>query len=172
MIKTIEFSAFGRQYRTTQFAAIPAMAVMGNAASTPDVVLSRTEVNFKGSWINLGSPQAINNYVNDATGILAPRLVLNGIIDLVAGYSFNFVRSWKSAKVPRRFVDGANSIESKHIDPMIGTLVVERLATMRELEEYYSMEDAFRMFDALIVKGINQALSHEAAMADAKNKRH
>lgn len=168
MIKTKEFEAFGKKYRTTQFPAVRALEIMEMAVQNPVNVLERTEVNEKGAWIALNSAEAINACVLDDMGLVAPRLALNGILSLVGDFSFGFLRSWRGAKVPARFTSGAQSVESKNIDPTIGTLTTEDMATMRELEEYYSLEDAFKMFDALIVKGINSALSQEAASDNAK----
>jgi hypothetical protein len=168
MIKTKEFEAFGRQYRTTQFPAVRALEIMEMKVQHPVCVLERTEVKQNGVWTALNSAEAINELVFDDAAIIAPRLALNGILSLVGDYSFGFLREWRGAKVPTRFTSGAQSIESKNIDPTIGTLTTEGMATMKELEEYYTLEDAFKMFDALVVKGINAALSQEAAADKAK----
>lgn len=168
MIKSKEFDAFGLKYRTIQFAAVQALDIMDNRHNDPVSVLSRTEICENGNWVGLDSSSSINDLVRDELGLIAPRLALNGILSVVGDFNFGFIRVWRGAKVPSRFTSGAASIDSKNIDPTIGTLITEGLASMKELEEYYSLEDAFKMFDALIVKGINSALSQEAAIAGAK----
>lgn len=168
MIKTREFEAFGRQYRTTQHPAVKAIEVMSSQETDPVAVLSSTMVMDRGSWKPLDSPSAVNELVFDDLGQIAPRLVLNGLISVISDLNFGFLRTWKSAKIPPRFTSGAQSIESKNMDPTIGTLTTEGQATLRELEEYYSLEDAYKMFDALVVKGINSALGQEAAAENAK----
>ena len=40
---------------------------------------------------------------------------------------------------------------------MIGLLVGRNIATLRELEEYYSIEDAYNMAEILSVDGYNKA---------------
>jgi len=168
MIKTKEFEAFGRQYRTTQFSAARAIELMEMDIQHPLYVLEKTEVNEKGAWLLLNNEYAINQFVYDEIGAIAPRLALNGVLSIVGDFSFGFLRSWKSTRIPTRFTSGAESIASKHMNPTLATLTTDDMATMRELEEYYSLEDAYKMFDALVVKGINAALSQEAATENAK----
>lgn len=133
-------------------------------------MLSQTSAQHAdGSWHLLDSKEAINYLVIDAAGVLAPRIVLNGILSLVNDYNFKFMDGWKSVKVPPRFTEQSASVTSKNVDPMASQLIQDDVASLRELEEYYSLEDAFKMFDTIMVKGVNSALSHEAATK--KNKR-
>ena len=45
----------------------------------------------------------------------------------------------------------------------MGLIVGERLATLRELEEYYSYEDALNMAEVIQVKGYNEYVTAKAA---------
>lgn len=173
MRKTTKFDAFGRTYRTTQFAAIPGLVIMDKQAElTPLDVLSGTEaLGYDDNWYRLDSRENINSLVTDAAGVLPPRAILDALCKLINEFNFAFLATWKGAKVPRRFTSGATSVESKNVDPIIMTLIQEDVAKLRDLEEYYSLEDAFKMFDILVVKGINSALQHEQAERDAKAKR-
>lgn len=168
MIKTKEFSMFGRRYRTTQFAAIPALDIMDNHHDDPVAILAKTASFENGHWMALNTPEAINALVHDELYKIAPRMALNGLMSLVGEFSFGFLHYWRGAKVPSRFSSGSPSISSNNIDPTVGTLITEGLASMKELEEYYSLEDAYKMFDALIVKNVNSALSQEAATSKPK----
>lgn len=134
----------------------------------PQIVLAHTDALKDGHWTNLATQEAINEHVLDQAGVLPPRVVLSGLLRIIGDHSFGFMRHWKSAKVPRRFLSGASSVDSSNVDPIITALTTDKMATLRELEEYYSLEDAFKMFDSMVVKGINSALSTEAAMANAK----
>src|SRR5579872_4046299 len=171
MKKTKTFSAFGKRYKTEQFSAMEGLSLM--AVSTdlhPCEVLSKTQIWIDpDGWRDLSDQDVVNDNLVDVAEVLAPRIVLNGILSLVHDFNFKFLDNWKSVKVPRRFTDGAQSVSSANVEPMAAQLIQDGVASLRELEEYYSLEDAFKMFDALMVKGINQALSQEAAMK--KNKK-
>lgn len=45
---------------------------------------------------------------------------------------------------------------------MIAHIVSRRLATLRELDEYYSTEDLFDMLEILAVEDNNQSIANEA----------
>lgn len=170
--KTATFTAFGVTYRTTQFTAIPALVMMSrqNDWAPPDM-LSKTEVKDEfGEWIKLDNRDAINKYVLDASGALAPIFVLRGVLSLVNEFNFDFMMSWKGVRVPRRLIDEAQNVSSSNVDPMVAQLISNEAATLRELEEYYSLEDAFKMFDVLTAKGVNQALSQEASAARSRRR--
>lgn len=141
----------------------------------PCGLLSQTQVEAKDEsgkvfWIGLLDSEAINEFVTDKAKVLPPRLVLSGVMSLVYGWNFDFLVNWKSAKIPSRFTDGAPSISSKNMEPMASQLIQDGVASLKELEEYYSLEDAFKMFDTILIKGINQALSQEAAMKKGGKK--
>ncbi len=164
-----EFSMMGVAYRTTQFPAMPALELMKKQEELhPCEMLGNTFAKQGENWLPLSDPDNINELVVDKAGILAPRLVLNALLSIVNEFNFEFMYTWKGAKIPRRFIDDANSVASNHVDPMIAQLLQNDCATLRELEEYYSLEDAFKMFDVMVVKGINSALSQEHASKNSK----
>jgi hypothetical protein len=162
--KTKHFSMFGVDYKTTQFAAMPALEIMDQAATiSPIESLRLTYAMEDGQWVMLDSRDAINRLVIDKAFILAPRLVLQGVLKMVHEFSFGFTGGWKGVKIPSRFTAGGKPKESSHIDPLAAQLIQEDVASLRELEEYYSLEDAFKMFDVMVAKGVNEALANEAA---------
>lgn len=163
MTLTKPFDAFGLKYRTTQFAAIPSLAMMA-APMPPPAALSKTSVFADGEWRLLDNREAINKYVKDHLEIIPPMLVLRGILDLVTDFSFGFAHEWKGVRIPSRFTgQGIDVKSSTHVPPMVAQIMNEKMATLRELEEYYSLEDAFTMFDVLVAKSVNVAVAHEAA---------
>lgn len=162
--KTKHFSMFGVDYKTTQFPAIAALAIMDNASAIhPIDNLRLTFVKESDEWRALDSREAINRLVVDRAFMLAPRLVLQGLLRMVNDFSFGFTSGWKGVKIPSRFTGGGKPRESSHVDPLIAQLLQEDVASLRELEEYYSLEDAFKMFDVMVAKGVNEALANEAA---------
>lgn len=173
MRQVITFDAFGRNYRVTQFAAIPALRIMDKRDElAPIDVLAGTEAcDYEDVWHPLSDAGNINAYVTDAALVLPPRAILAAIVIKANEVNFGFLKTWKGTKVPSRFRTDAASISSDHIDPIVQTLTQEDRATYRELEEYYSLEDAFKMFETVVVESVNSALAHEQAERDAKTKR-
>jgi hypothetical protein len=160
-----QFDLFGVTYRTTQFAAVTALDIMARAGSVhPTENLRLTEVKTKGGWVRLDTAEAINEWVIDVLFAIPPNLVLNGVLKVVNEFSFGFTAGWTGVKIPSRFKSDDPPRESKYVDPLIAQLLQEEAATLRELEEYYSLEDAFKMFDVMVAKGVNAALAQESAM--------
>jgi hypothetical protein len=171
-VKSKSFSCFGVKYRTRQFNAVLGLEIMGAARELhPTDLLSTTDVEIsRGEWAGLADGNNINEYVRDAIGFLPSVLALRGLVEVVRDYNFAFVSNWKGVKIPRRLVDGAPSVKSEHVSPMVAQIVQDGAATLRELEEYYSLHDAFKMFDIIVVKGLNNALSNESANAKMKRR--
>lgn len=171
--KTKEFDLFGVKYRTRQFAAVRALEIMEQATAVhPLEVLAQTEVydaeNRK--WKALDSREAINEFVIDRMHVLPPRMALQGVLRAVNEFSFGFVNGWRGVAIPKRFTAGIEPRASNHTDPLIAQLLQDEVTSLRELEEYYSLEDAFKLFDVMVAKGVNAALSQEQAMKDAKKR--
>lgn len=168
--KIKKFTAFGVSYETQQHSAVFGSALIGgNATASPIDLLSTTfVVTSDQRRIQLDSRESINELVVDKANIICPNIVLRGILSIIHEFNFKFIESWRGVKVPRRFYDDAQSIKSDNLDPMISQIIQEGSATLKELEDYYSTEDAFKLFDAIMVKGVNAALSHEASMKKIK----
>jgi len=169
-VKTKTFVIFGKEYKTVQYAAVPALEIMANGhGMRPEEILRQTWAKDEiGHWVQLDAREPINAHVVDPTGIMPPRMALQALLKVVNDFSFGFVNGWQGVKIPRRFTEGPAPRESQHADPVIATLFSENVASLRELEEYYSLEDAFKMFDVLVAKGVNAALANEAAMKSNK----
>lgn len=164
MIQIKTFDAFGIVYRTEQHAAVQGMELLGQENAHPVDLLSKTEVQVENVWIKLDNTDSINKHVFDKADALPPRVVLSGLMNVVYSFNFGFLKQWKGVKIPSRFQEESESIDSIHTDPLIAALIQEQAATLRELEEYYSLEDAFRIFDVIMAKAVNAAYAQDAAM--------
>ena len=165
------FDMFGLQYRTRQFTAVPALGMLEKDGDlSPAEMLANTQIKTKKGWIKLDTREGINGHVFDAAGILAPRVVLNALLEIVNDFNFGFLYTWQGVRVPTRLQDEAKQVASDNSDPMVSSLISGDVATLRELEEYYSLEDAFKMFDIMTAKGVNAALSQEYAAAKSKKR--
>jgi hypothetical protein len=164
MKKTKHFDIFGIYYRTLQFPAAGSLDLMGKPLH-PTKALEFTEVKDEnGEWHRLDNREAINKYVRDILDMMPPVLVMRGLMRVVNEFSFGFAREWSGIKVPARFQSGTTDHKSsKYIDPIVSQILQEGMASLRELEEYYSLEDAFKMFDVIVGKSVNSALANEAA---------
>jgi hypothetical protein len=171
MRQTKTFEMFGMHYKTTQFAACEAFAMMGRLRDLhPCEILANTSIIIASGDRRLADADAIDHLVKDSMGHIPPRIVLNALMAIVSEYNFDFLGGWKPVRVPPRFMSDAKSVESSNADPIVAQLVQENVATLKELEEYYSLKDAFQMFDILMAKGVNAALSHEAATKKAARR--
>lgn len=169
MIETKTFDALGRKYRARQFAAVPAMKLLQQREDAhPLQLLATTEVQVGDAWVALDSAEAINEHVFDAYGLVPPRAALNGVMSIIRDFNFGFLLNWKGVSVPHRFRSETKGVDTAHIDPVISTLIGNDTAKLHELEERYSLQDAFIMFDVLMAKSVNQALSQEASIKSAK----
>ncbi|QOV06248.1 hypothetical protein CPT_Maja_028 [Burkholderia phage Maja] len=172
MIKSKTFEAFGVKYRTTQFAAVRGLEILSKGDDIyPTEFLEKTEVLLGDEWLSLKEEENIDRGIRDEAGILAPRVVLDGVNVVVNEFNFGFLKAWKGVKVPRKFLSDAKSVSTEYSEPIVAQLVQDEMATLRELEEYYSLEDAFKLFDILTAKGVNLAYQHEQAERESKANR-
>ena len=169
--KSNSFTAYGVEYRTRQFTAIKGLEIISkDSAITPVDILENTDVFSDGEWFSLSEPFNINEYVNDATSVLPPMVVMNGVVALVREYNFGFISGWTGVRVPKRLTESGSSVSSNHVSPMVSQIIQDGAATMRELEEYYSLQDAFKLFDVMVAKGLSEALANEAAAKKVKRR--
>lgn len=170
-IKTKYFQLFGVDYKTTQFSAVSGLDILKRVGDLPPYeLLSLTSAVFDGEEFSLSNPRNIGLYVVDIVAELAPMVVLDNLSQAIIDYNFGFLDDWKPLTVPRRFTADIDTVQSNRTDPLIAQLIQNGSATLRDLEEYYSVEDAFAMMDVITAKGINEAMAHEAAEREAKRK--
>lgn len=84
------------------------------------------------------------------------------------GVQLQFFSEWQDLRLPRIDNGEIASVDFKNIDPLIGALINEKQATLKELKEDYTLEDAFLMWECIIVKKTNEYLAHKHAEKKAK----
>lgn len=57
----------------------------------------------------------------------------------------------------------APSMDYKNVDPLIATIIADGKATLKELKESYSLEDAFYLYEIIAVTRYNEYLAIEHA---------
>jgi len=140
-------------------------------AATPIDRLSGTSAFSEGAWHALDSRESINAFVRDGmAGVIDASSVLNTLIQIVDDWNFGFLRSYVPVKTPGRFRSKAevNLLESE--DPYLERCVASKLATLRELQSFYSTRDLFRMIDISANESLNNALASESASDEARAK--
>jgi hypothetical protein len=175
MRETKEITLFGHRYRLTQLSAAEAFKYM-NTNRDPltelMAMLGGAAIYTGGQWARLDRDH-INKYVKDAIDVMQPRLVLKALVKQCNDFNFGFLNSRKSFKVPN-YLKPNQDYEVKQIEgesPVLGVLVAEGKATLRELQEYYSLEDAFRIYDILFVEKLNNAEAHHQAFQKTKKRK-
>ena len=167
--QSVEFDLFGVRYETKQFSAIEGMSLLDSLHLVhPTVILKLTNVVLDDGTTRRLNYNNIKSFVVDKAGNLPPKNVMEGLKNMVIQYSFGFLDEWERINIPHRFLSDAKTITPKNYEPMTSQLIQEGMASLMELETYYSLEDAFKMFDLLTIKTVNQALAQEKAESDNK----
>jgi hypothetical protein len=165
MRKTKEFQIFGIDYKTTQFSAMQSLDIIKKPNNLdPIQLLSLTSVKIENDFILLSGKNEINSYVVDKINHLPGAIVLRGLIKYISDYSFSFISDFKMIKTPAKFASDAKHVFSPHIEPMIAQLIHNGYGTLEKFEQYYSLEDAYILFDALVAQGVSEAYSADYAI--------
>ena len=171
-VKTADL--FGHNYRMTQLSAASAFEQMYLASGGDDLLPLVSTVEFinaeNGAAIRLDNAAAINANVKDRIDVMKPRLVLSALYQAVHEFNFGFLENRKAVKVPRHLTSDLD-VEVRSVEgesPILATLIAEGKATLRELQEFYSLEDAFLIYDVLFIEKLNNAEIQHAAMKSAK----
>lgn len=167
-----EFDKCLVSYRTTPFSAEEGMAIAATASGLkPQQLLRLTEVKTaNGEWVSLRDPKAINDHVRDAAGIVSPHVALGGVMTTVRRHNFEFLDKWEPVPVPHEFTLNVTLRKRDNVNPILSRLMKENYATKRELQEYYSLKDAFDMFDVICLSAVNEAIAQKKAEIEAKAK--
>jgi hypothetical protein len=163
MRKTKEFMLFGFAYRMTQLSAARAFDRLLSDEESEDILPLLATASIDG--VVLDNKKAINELVKDKMDIMQPRMVLNSLAQIINEFNFGFIGRRKEARIPSYLRSYAESESKNHSveSPILGLLIAESKATLRELEEYYSLEDAFRLYDIIFLNKLNQAEAQHAA---------
>ncbi|NIF88878.1 hypothetical protein [Burkholderia sp. Cy-637] len=166
------FHLCGVEYRAKQFPATVAIdLLMREGAPRPADWLVDTSVKVGSEWVKLDSVAAINEHVKDAVSFIKPQIVLKNLMARIQDFNVGFLNTWVPVNVPAKFISNVPESKmrsSKGTASVISNLMVAKLATLKELEEYYSLEDAYRIADVDTAAAVNNALVEEQAAAQAK----
>ncbi len=159
MRKTQEFPLFGFKYQMKQISAVEGF----ERILKEDVPILPLLGTVKIDGVPLDNEAVINELVFDKIQVMQPRLVLKSLITIVNDFNFGFMDKRKEVRVPS-YLRSESSIPNHTVDsPILAALIAEDKATLRELEEYYSLEDAFRLYDIIFAQKLNEAESQYAA---------
>jgi hypothetical protein len=173
-ILTKEFESFGVRYRIKQMSAAAATAVFLARDADPEPLEALVGVDAldpNSGWIILNSAANVDTYVRDNRNIVQPRLALNGLIAVAFDFNCGFLKDRRRIRVPSYLRSNAEMDDMGGEDPVLSTLVAEGKATLRELEEVYSLRDAFRIYDIFFRDRLEKAKAQHAAIAEAKANR-
>ena len=76
-------------------------------------------------------------------------------------YKFSDVCDRKPVRLPTLRPDGKTYYSTANIDKTFSILIANRLATLRELEEYYSIDDALDILECWSVNQFNRYIAQQ-----------
>jgi hypothetical protein len=174
MRKITTFKLLNVTYRSQQYCADEGVRLLslGEAAAPIDRLAGTEAKDDKGTFHPLDSRENINRHVRDAmAGVINPARVLDELTQAVSEFNFGFLNTYKPVKTPRRFFSDIEQNKLEQEDPHIERVIAAKYATLRELQEFYSTADLFRLLDVIANDNLNAALASEAARAEAIAKR-
>jgi hypothetical protein len=170
--KLKEFNTFNLRFRTMQIGAVSAFAeVSREGMPDPMDVLPLIEVQVGEEWIRLDSREKVNRYVRESTGFIPAYTVLESILMGWLDVNTGFLKTWKPIRVPNYLRGDTEVRQAAGIDPIVAAIINSGKASLRELEEYYSLEDAIRLFDVNMAANITSADAHYVATKKAELNR-
>ncbi len=166
MRQTKIFDMFGVKYESIQFSAVEAMKILSQKKDN-DILFLLKYTSVQGGEV-LDNKESINKNVVDKMNHLPGGIVLRGLTKVIYDFNFGFLLDFKMVKTPIKFLSDSKTIFSAHIDPMLANIISERLASLEKLEQYYSLQDAYILFDILVAKGVTEAYGTDQAIKDSK----
>ena len=76
-------------------------------------------------------------------------------------YKFSDVCRRQAVRLPALRPDGKTYYKTANIDKTFSILIANRLATLRELEEYYSIDDALDILECWSVNQFNRYIAQQ-----------
>ena len=76
-------------------------------------------------------------------------------------YKFSDVCKRRAVRLPALRPDGKTYYQTANIDKTFSILIANRLATLRELEEYYSIDDALDILECWSVNQFNRYIAQQ-----------
>ncbi|MFP6557507.1 hypothetical protein WJ542_04060 [Paraburkholderia sp. B3] len=170
--KLKEFEVFGMKFRTLQAGAVAAFAEVNRTGPLdPMAVLPLIEVlDEHEHWVALDSKQRSNEYIRERTGFVPAHVVLESVLAAWSEVNVGFLRDWKPIKVPSYLRSEREPRQARGIDPILASIINSKQATLRDLEEFYSGEDAINLFDVSMAAKLDEADAQYQAHKESKAK--
>ena len=146
--KTVEVR--GIKYLIRKLPAVTAKQIIDQKAELD--VLASVEV----CGVSLETEELIDHYLPDWE-------VMGELIDIAANYNFGFLENWKPVRFPAAMAGNYNASECRYIDPIFSTLISSGSATLLQLKQDYSLEEAFQLLEVLTVSRVNEYKAREAS---------
>lgn len=170
--KLKEFEVFGMKFRTLQVGAVTAFEEVNRTARLdPMTVLPMIEVlDEHEHWVALDSKQRSNQYLRERTGFVPAHVVLESVLAAWSEVNIGFLRDWTPIKVPSYLRSEREPRQARGIDPILASIINAKQASLKDLEEYYTAEDAIRLFDVNMAAKLDEAQAQYEAHKEAKAK--
>lgn len=84
------------------------------------------------------------------------------------GVQLLFFQERERLTLPRFAENAVPQLDFKNVDGVIGAIVGEGLATLRELKERYTLEDALDLYEIIAVRRTNEALAVQHAERNSR----
>lgn len=164
-----EKSMFGMEFEIKEYSAVDGLSILfSKKRPHPLEILKGCKIKSNGVLIPLSNVNVVNELLYDRAEILPPAAVLVALVKIIEEINFGFIATWKAVDVPYRFVSESKTVSPASTPSIINQLIQDGVATKKELEEYYSLLDAFQMLDIMTAKGVNAAYAQEAADRERK----
>ena len=166
------FDVLGLRFRTMQIGAASAFEeVSRGGIPDPMNVFPLLEIQVSDDeWVRLDTRAKVNQYIREQTGFVPAHSVLEAVMMAWSEVNTGFLRTWKPIKVPNYLRGEVEARQAPGIDPILSSLINSNKASLRELEEYYSLEDAVRLFDVNMAANITQADAQYRAAKQAQKR--
>jgi len=140
----------GVKYTLRKLPAVQAKRVLDERDEM--AVIASVEVD----GVSLENEELIDKYLPDWE-------VLEELIGLCSLFNFGFLEGWKPVRFPAAMAGNYNATECRYIDPIFSSLISTNAATLLELKQDYTLEEAFQLLEVLTVTRVNEYKAREAA---------
>lgn len=104
-------------------------------------------------WLNLSEPEIIDSNVETW-------MDLSALLDAAISHNFGFLETRRFRRLPD---SGVSSASPFHCDPLFHALVSNKYASLTELKNNLTLEDAFDLLDSLTTTKLNEYYAVQAS---------
>lgn len=140
-----------RTYRITKMKAYSAKEYLDSKDES--LLYKCISVKTSDGWVILSEPEMIDRHV-------ATWMDLSALLDSTIDYNFGFLETRRFRRLPD---SGISSASPFHCDPLFHALVSNKYASLTELKESLTLEDAFDLLDSLTATKLNEYYALQAS---------